>query len=108
MICDAGLRPARYALSIRPDRVLDGADLWDSPFLERKTRLAELLRPSRSAIAVNEHIDADGAIVFEHACRLGAEGIVSKRIDASYRSGPFAAWIKVKSPRRDRGAADAE
>ena len=77
---------------------LDGADLWDSPFLERKTRLAELLRPSRSAIALNEHIDADGTIVFEHACRLGAEGIVSKRIDASYRSDPFAAWIKVKNP----------
>jgi hypothetical protein len=41
---------------------------------------------------------AVGDLVFEHACRLGAEGIVSKRVDAPYRSGPHAAWIKVRNP----------
>lgn len=35
---------------------------------------------------------------FEHACRLGAEGIVSKRIDGTYRSGPCPSWIKVRNP----------
>jgi ATP-dependent DNA ligase len=33
-----------------------------------------------------------------HACRLGAEGIVSKQVDSSYRSGPHPAWIKTKNP----------
>jgi ATP-dependent DNA ligase len=37
-------------------------------------------------------------LVFEHACKLGAEGIVSKRIDAPYRSGPCSTWIKVRNP----------
>ena len=46
----------------------------------------------------NEHIDEDGRGVFAHACKLGAEGIVSKRIDAPYRSGPHSAWIKVRNP----------
>jgi bifunctional non-homologous end joining protein LigD len=36
--------------------------------------------------------------VFAHACGLGAEGIVSKKIDGTYRSGPSRAWIKVRNP----------
>ncbi len=43
-------------------------------------------------------IAAAGRAVFAHACRLGAEGIVSKRIDSPYRSGRYAAWIKVCNP----------
>jgi ATP-dependent DNA ligase len=48
--------------------------------------------------------------VFAHACRLGAEGIVSKRLGSPYRSGPCHAWIKCKNPaavaaQRDRAAA---
>jgi hypothetical protein len=38
--------------------------------------------------------------IFAHACKLGFEGIVSKRRDHPYRSGPSKAWIKVKSPMR--------
>jgi hypothetical protein len=40
----------------------------------------------------------DGATVFAHACRLGAEGIVSKRVDGTYQSGPCHVWIKVRNP----------
>ena len=40
----------------------------------------------------------DGPTVFQYACRLGAEGIVSKRLDGTYRSGPCSAWIKVRNP----------
>jgi hypothetical protein len=40
----------------------------------------------------------DGPIVFAHACRLGAEGIVSKKVDGTYRSGPCGVWIKVRNP----------
>jgi bifunctional non-homologous end joining protein LigD len=45
----------------------------------------------------NEHTDEDGATVFEHACRFGLEGIVSKRLSSPYRSGPSRDWIKIKN-----------
>ena len=68
------------------------------PFLDRKAALARLLRNTKAGILFNEHIAEDGATVFAHACRLGAEGIVSKRIDSTYRSGPCRVWIKVRNP----------
>jgi ATP-dependent DNA ligase len=37
--------------------------------------------------------------MFETVCKLGLEGIVSKRINAPYRSGPSKSWIKVKNPK---------
>jgi hypothetical protein len=47
---------------------------------------------------VNEHIERDGPIVFAHACKMGLEGIVSKRRDWPYRSGRSPHWIKSKNP----------
>ncbi len=76
----------------------DGEDLRDRPFLDRKGELARLLRGTRTRILFNEHVAGDGPTVFEHACRLGAEGIVSKKIDGTYRSGPCPVWIKVRNP----------
>jgi ATP-dependent DNA ligase len=65
------------------------------------------LRPSawppwakRRSIRFNEHLIGDGPTVFEHVCRMGLEGIVSKRIDAPYRSGPSRTWLKSKNPAR--------
>jgi hypothetical protein len=73
-----------------------------------KATLASLLR-NPGAIRLSEHISADGPEVFAHACRLGAEGIVSKRLGSPYRSGLCDAWIKCKNPaavavQRERGA----
>jgi hypothetical protein len=76
----------------------DLRDLRDLPFLDRKAALALLLRDTKAGILLNEHVDGDGLTVFEHACRLGAEGIVSKRVDGTYRSGPCPVWIKVRNP----------
>jgi bifunctional non-homologous end joining protein LigD len=76
----------------------DGENLRDLPFLDRKAALARLLRDTKSGILLNEHVAEDGPTVFEHACRLGAEGIVSKRVDGTYRSGPCSVWIKVRNP----------
>jgi ATP-dependent DNA ligase len=42
-------------------------------------------------------VDDCPSTVFAHACRLGAEGIVSKWIDSAYLSGPCRAWIKVRN-----------
>ena len=63
---------------------------------ERDERLID--RKRRLAIAFSEHLAHDGAAVFDHACLLGLEGIVSKRIDAPYRSGPTRDWLKSKNP----------
>ena len=52
----------------------------------------------QGGILLNEHVAEDGPTVFEHACRLGAEGIVSKKVDGTYRSGPCPVWIKVRNP----------
>jgi bifunctional non-homologous end joining protein LigD len=76
----------------------DGIDLRPRPLLERKAALAKLLRDVNAGIVFNEHVVEEGAVVFAHACKLGAEGIVSKRVDAPYRSGPHPAWIKVRNP----------
>jgi bifunctional non-homologous end joining protein LigD len=56
------------------------------------------LRNAEAGILLNEHIAEDGTTVFAHACQLGAEGIVSKRIDSTYQSGPCRGWIKVRNP----------
>jgi bifunctional non-homologous end joining protein LigD len=76
----------------------DGEDVRNVPFLDRKAALARLLRKTEAGIPLNEHIAEDGVTVFAHACHLGAEGIVSKRIDSTYRSGPCRVWIKVCNP----------
>ena len=77
---------------------VDGQDLRLHPYHERKRRLAKLLTRCPGGIAINEHVEADGAAVFAAACRMGLEGIVSKRINAPYRSGRSNDWIKTKNP----------
>jgi bifunctional non-homologous end joining protein LigD len=67
---------------------LNGQDLRLLPLGERKSRLEELLAQASTGIVFNEHTDEDGAVMFRHACKLGLEGIVSKRLTAPYRSGP--------------------
>jgi bifunctional non-homologous end joining protein LigD len=76
----------------------DGEDMRNRPFLDRKAALAWLLPNTQAGILFDEHIVEDGLVVFAHACRLGAEGIVSKKVDSAYRSGPCRVWIKVRNP----------
>jgi ATP-dependent DNA ligase len=58
---------------------------------------ARLLARRRVGIVLSDHTEDDGATIFRHACRMGLEGIVSKRLSAPYRSGPSRDWIKVKT-----------
>jgi bifunctional non-homologous end joining protein LigD len=76
---------------------LDGEDLRQAALELRKSKLEKLLVRS-DGIRFSEHLDGDGAIIFAHACKLGLEGIVSKRRDLPYRSGRVRSWIKVKNP----------
>jgi ATP-dependent DNA ligase len=77
---------------------LDGHDFRPLSLGKRKERLARLLAREPLGIAFNDHTDDEGAAVFRHACALGLEGIVSKRLTAPYRSGPSRDWLKVKNP----------
>ena len=54
--------------------------------------------PLGLGIVLSEHTDEDGAAIFQQACKLGLEGIVSKRLSAPYRSGPSRDWLKIKNP----------
>ena len=72
---------------------LDGTDMRPMPLGERKAKLAPLVDRRLIGIVSNEHTHEDGATVFRHACKLGLEGIVSKRLTAPYRSGWSRDWI---------------
>ena len=77
----------------------DGADLRDLPLIERKFRLFKLMaKAKRPAIRYSEHLTGDGLMIFDHVCRMGLEGIVSKRVHSPYRSGPSRTWLKSKNP----------
>jgi ATP-dependent DNA ligase len=78
---------------------LDGRDLRGEAIEKRKELLAELLSGFRNSILVfNKCYEEDGEIVFREACKLGCEGIVSKRLGSPYRSGRSKYWVKVKNP----------
>jgi bifunctional non-homologous end joining protein LigD len=77
---------------------LDGRDLRREQIELRKTELLKLLREADYGIFLNEHIDDEAAIVFQHACKLGLEGIVSKRRGSPYVSGRSLHWLKLKNP----------
>ncbi len=70
--------------------------------------LAKLLRGSNLSVVLNEHFEEDGAIVFSEACKLGCEGIVSKRLGSLYRSGRSPHWVKVKNPKAPAVKREAE
>src|SRR5215213_5677381 len=79
-----------------------GYKLADAPLIDRKTLLAGLLddAPAGGAIRFSDHIETDGATMLRHACRLGLEGIVSKRRDLPYHSGRRGDWLKAKCTER--------
>jgi hypothetical protein len=72
-------------------------DLRRLPLEARRERLADLLADAGPALRISEHLDGDGAVIFEHACRLGLEGVIAKRKGSAYRSGRCGSWLKVKT-----------
>ncbi|RWM00492.1 MAG: DNA ligase D [Mesorhizobium sp.] len=77
---------------------LDGEDLRREPLVERKQALSELLggQPEDSALRFSDHFSEPGKVILQHVCRMGLEGVVSKRADAPYRSGRGLTWVKSK------------
>jgi bifunctional non-homologous end joining protein LigD len=104
-----GFRHDAYATLCAFDLLeLDGEDLRRAPIETRKLTLKSLLRGKHAGIAFNEHFTADGAIIYRHACALGCEGIVSKRLGSAYRSGRADCWVKVKNPAAPAVRREAE
>ena len=108
---DAGERAVLSAFDLLE---LDGKDLRRRPIETRKALLAKLLREhqrfegSHLSLVLNEHYEEDGAIVFREACKLGCEGIVSKRLGSIYRRGRSPLWLKVKNPNAPAAKCEAE
>jgi bifunctional non-homologous end joining protein LigD len=78
---------------------LNGDDLRRDPLQVRKATLTSVLAKAGLGVRFNEHLECeDGDAVFRHACKMGLEGIVSKRKDSRYRSGRSPDWVKMKNP----------
>jgi bifunctional non-homologous end joining protein LigD len=75
---------------------LDGQDVRREPIEVRKATLASVLRSCRAGLQFNQHLAHPGDIVFCHACKMGLEGIVSKRLGSRYISGRSRDWLKFK------------
>ena len=80
---------------------LDGEDIRQRPLEERRGMLSRLVAGA-GAILFSEAIEGEGALVFAHACKLGLEGIVSKRAGSRYWSGLSRQWLKAKNPEFQR------
>jgi bifunctional non-homologous end joining protein LigD len=73
-------------------------DLRRQPVRARKLALGKLLLRSLDGLQYVEHAEGHGDRMFEAVCTLGLEGIVSKKLDSPYRSGPSKAGLKIKNP----------
>ncbi|MBI1849472.1 MAG: DNA ligase D [Planctomycetes bacterium] len=79
---------------------LDGFDLRGAPLEARKEALATLLESAPRSIRYSAHTEKGGREIFQEACRLALEGIVSKRRDRPYLSGRSGDWLKVRCGQR--------
>lgn len=87
---------------------IDGIDIRDLPLIERKKKLRKLIGRATAGIQFVDHLKGDGEAVFRHVCEMGLEGIVSKRIDAPYRSGLSKVWLKSKNPNSEAVRRETE
>ena len=84
-----------YAFDIM---ALDGDDLRPLPLSMRKINLARLLARRPGGIFLAEFEQGEiGPELFRAACRMGLEGLVSKRRDRPYQAGRSKHWVKVKN-----------
>ena len=87
---------------------LNGDDLRRDPLVMRKQTLVMMLGTALAGLEFNGHLEGEGETVFRHACKLGLEGIVSKRKDSRYTSGRSRDWVKLKNPAAPAARREAE
>jgi bifunctional non-homologous end joining protein LigD len=88
---------AFYAFDLLVDQ---GEDIVGLPNLERKERLAALLRAAPPPILYGDHVIAKGEALFDAICKEGGEGIIAKKASAPYRGARAKNWLKVKCIQR--------
>src|SRR6185312_10324939 len=89
---------AFYAFDLLVDR---GEDIKKLPNIERKDRLAALLKGVHPPILFGDHVIGRGEELYREICKVGGEGIISKKASATYHSGARTRdWLKVKCIQR--------
>ena len=89
---DARARPLYFAFDLP---YVNGYDLRRAPLVERKALLRKMVTDS-PLVRFSDHVQGDGPAFFAEACKVGLEGIISKRIDSPYEATRSRAWQKVK------------
>ena len=104
-----GANLAYYAFDLLVDR---GKDIRKLGNLERKERLAALLKTAGPPILYGDHIVGKGEALFDAICGEGGEGIISKKASARYSGARTRNWLKIKCTRRQEflvvGWADSD
>ena len=90
-----GVRNGRLVYFVFDIAFCAGYDVTQTPLIERKKLLRSIL-PEGPPILYADHIQGEGEAVFDNACRLGLEGIISKRADSIYEHRRSRSWLKVK------------
>ena len=88
---------AFYAFDLLVDQ---GEDITGLTNLQRKERLAALLKGAPPPLLYGDHIMAKGEALFDAICKEGGEGIIAKRANATYRGSRGKSWLKVKCIQR--------
>lgn len=88
---------AFYAFDLLVDQ---GEDIRKLPNIERKERLAALLKTASAPILYGDHVVGKGEALFEAICKEGGEGIISKKAKAPYKGERSKNWLKVKCIQR--------
>ncbi len=78
---------------------LNGSDLRQLPLVERKAQLKKLI--TDTSVQFSESFEIDGREMFNHACKIGLEGVVSKVRDSRYVSGRGNVWVKKTCAQRE-------
>jgi len=78
---------------------LNGYDLRKLPLVDRKAHLKQLI--AKTDIQFSESFEVDGPAMYQHACSVGLEGVISKVRDSSYRSGRGNDWVKKTCAQRE-------
>jgi bifunctional non-homologous end joining protein LigD len=82
---------------------LEAQDLRGIELIGCRRMLQKALKKAGPALRFSEHMaGGDGEAMFRHACRMGLEGIVSKRLASRYKWSSCLAWVKVENPSYER------
>jgi DNA ligase D-like protein (predicted ligase) len=80
---------------------LNGETIAQLPLIQRKERLHRLFKKEIPGLRYSEHVVGDGPRFRAQACKLGLEGVISKRIDRPYAPGDRGIWLKSKCLNRE-------